>query len=1006
MSHLSRPRLLARVDPRTTGAPVTWLLAPSGYGKSALVRALGSRPVAAGEADAVALSLAECESHAALFISALARALRAKRPDADLRSLVGVNPDTAARDWLKTALTGSAAAGLVLALDDVDGLDVDSPLGRALVALLEASPPDVSVVLAGRARPRSLPTGGVELVRRDLALELSEVRALVERLLVDGPRAGEGARAELEAIAEHLWRWADGWPVAVDLAARALAEDGAVTLERARALTAAGGGAGEAFEQLLSPLRPESRYFAGVAAIVERFDVRWAEGIFGVGSASRGEAVVAGSPEARRRIIRLSADAIAAAIAQLEGGQVVGRDDGMLVFSPVCRGFLVRGFAARDPDGFREANRRAAELLIARGEVATVALFDHLVAADERERLSSMLAPHADELWERGEHDALERWLDALVGHFATPPLWVDYARARVLGRRGRFDEARDHLEHLRQQLDQGRGDEAIWRWQPRLALAYGELGWRRGALSEARTWTQRGVDFIDQARRRGRIPAAAVDEVEDLRVGLEALAALIAMDVSSGERAREALREALNHAHDDRHLATRATLYVELVWNEVRLGDLGACRGAVTEALASLASRHTWARAQLVAADAVAMVAAGDLDGGLARSLEARALLGRGGDASAAVRVWSGLARVRAWRGERVEAREAQRAALEQARVAGRAGLLGEALDHLAILDLATGEAEAAGRHHAAAEGHLAQILRLDGYLGATHREALGELRLAGEALPRNGLVHLEAARDAYERFGAMHDVARLHWRLAELHHRLAEADSEGARADMLSQLEDACVIADERDLRLPDEPSRRLLATIGARVGEDELARYCRGLLERLGVGEELVDSDDGRAVDGYEALRIVTVGRASTPFRVFTRDGARWVDEEAYAAAHAEGGPALVALVEEQALINFGKRVDLGQKRVMLPLLLAFLRAPDEAFTMHELALTVWGPDEAAGPAMQTKVKVAISRLRSLLGKGRKYIVTTRKDEGGESVAAYQLAPNLAFRIVERA
>lgn len=1007
MSAAPRQRLLARVDPRSTGAPVTWLLAPSGYGKSRLVRALAARALSDGAPDAVALSLADCESHASLFIAALARGLRLKRPDADLRALVGIDPDAGGPDWLATALAEVASRGLVLALDDVDRLDSDGPLARGLAAVIAQPPPGVFVVLAGRARPRPLPAGGVELARRDLALEPGEVRAHLEALAQDAGRSADDA--ELGALAEHLWRWADGWPVAVDAAARAVFAAGEATLERARALTARGGGVDDAVEQLLAPLRPESRYFAGVAAVVERFDARWAEAVFGGGGVARGGGRIAGSPEARRRIIRLSAEAVATAMAQLEAHQIVTRDGDSLAFTPVCRAALVRAFAARDPDGFREANRRAAELLIAAGEGATVALFDHLHAADEPERLASMLAPRVDELWGRGEHEGLERWLGGLAGHFAPPPLWVDYARARILGLRGRFDDARDHLERLRQHLDQGRGDEESWRWQPRLTFAYGELGWRRGALAEARTWAQRGVDFIDQARRRARIPEGAAAEVEALQVALETLSASIAVDVSSGERAREALREALGHARGPRHGVPRATLTVELAWNEVRLGDLGACRRIVADGLEAPDLRDErlgWARAQLVAADAVAVVGGGDLDGGLARALEARALLERSPDGGAAARVWGALGVVRAWRGERERAREARRAAVEHARAAGRAGLLGEALDRLALACLATGDADAASRHHGEAEALLARLLKLDGYLGAVHRETLGELRLAGEPLPRSGLVHLEAARDAYDRFGALHEVARLHWRLAELHHRLAEADSEGARADMLAQLEDACVIADERELRLPDEGSRRLLATIGARVGEDELARYCRGLLARLGFGEEDAAGDDDPAVDGYEAMRASASSVAGASYRVVSRDGVRWLDEEGYAAVADDGGPALVALVEEQTLVNFGKRVDLSQKRVMLPLLLTFLRAADEAFTMHELALTVWGPDEATGAAMQTKVKVAISRLRTLLGKGRKYIVTTRKDEGGESVAAYQLAPNLAFRIVERA
>ena len=109
--------------------------------------------------------------------------------------------------------------------------------------------------------------------------------------------------------------------------------------------------------------------------------------------------------------------------------------------------------------------------------------------------------------------------------------------------------------------------------------------------------------------------------------------------------------------------------------------------------------------------------------------------------------------------------------------------------------------------------------------------------------------------------------------------------------------------------------------------------------------------------------------------------------------------------VVCVPDQLVLNFGRQVSLGQKRVMMPLLLHLLRNSDESFSMLELAREVWDSPELT-PTVQTKVKVAVSRLRALLGKSRNYIITTRKTEGGESVVAYQTAPQLQYQIIESA
>ena len=90
--------------------------------------------------------------------------------------------------------------------------------------------------------------------------------------------------------------------------------------------------------------------------------------------------------------------------------------------------------------------------------------------------------------------------------------------------------------------------------------------------------------------------------------------------------------------------------------------------------------------------------------------------------------------------------------------------------------------------------------------------------------------------------------------------------------------------------------------------------------------------------------------------------------------------------------------------AEKRVILPLLRHFLLHPNDVFTMGQLSAQVWGTSDAK-KAMQTKVKVAISRLRALLGKDKPYILTQKVDRGAERpVVAYGLDAGVNFFVVE--
>jgi len=993
-------RLVRRVDPRRSGARVTWVIAPAGYGKSALLAEVATTAATTGQPAAL-VSVAQCEGHLGLFLDELARALRRAHPDADVRPLLsgagGVHGETWLSEALDTVLDGSE---LVLLLDEVHVLAHGEPLTRLVAGLVTAPPSGVSLVLAARERPALGELTGTHVGRAELELTVDEVHEVLAARVI-------GADDELS---RRVWEQTRGWPAVVLLiAAAASAPDTARGLIE-RLAEGDGELVGEVVDHMLAGLRPEVRYFASVAALLEQFDEYFMSSLFG--------AAVPGTPDERRRLIRLPPQALSDAITKLSQKQLLSRVGDGWTLDPVCRASLRDGFRRRDPEGYREAHRRAAELLIGRGDHGIRAACDHLVHAGAYERLLELLESHAQGLLERGEHRRLGPWLEALVQHYTTPPFWVDYYYGCVLARRGDWDGARAHLDDARAYVDAARGPEdSGWngdggtalatRWQPRLATAYADLMWRRGSLVEARTWAQRGIDFLDQLARRGRLPDEAQREASQALVQLTAQIGRTAMDAGSADKAREALEDALERARALGESQWEARILADLAANATRAARISACETYAGAGLKAVGESSPELRARILAALAIARLQIGDVGGATSRAAEALSLARWAGEPAGQAVAELTMARLEQARGDLGRAREGLSRAVAQAGLAAQVNLLGEALDRLAIATVRqdpTAAAEAS-QDLASAEKHLAPVLRLDGYLCALHKEATAEIRLVRDSSSKNALLYLEAARDGYDRFGANYDVARLHWREAEIHHEAATEGDDSAREDAVAQLEDACVVLHDHALVLENDEARRVLAMIGARVGDEEMKAYCSGVLARLGIDATDPVGPEQVSVKAYGAARA-TVVTGGAPYRVTTRDGLKPLDEDGFQLLLRDGAPALVAVVATQTVLNFGKSLNLAQKRVMFPLLLTFLRSPDDYFTMERLALEVWGEEELDA-SVQTKVKVAISRLRSLLGKARKYIVTTRAEIEGQSgtVVAYQLAPNLAFKIVEQ-
>jgi len=133
-----------------------------------------------------------------------------------------------------------------------------------------------------------------------------------------------------------------------------------------------------------------------------------------------------------------------------------------------------------------------------------------------------------------------------------------------------------------------------------------------------------------------------------------------------------------------------------------------------------------------------------------------------------------------------------------------------------------------------------------------------------------------------------------------------------------------------------------------------------------------------------------------------RVVDRSGSRVVGARAAAQLRASELDGLLDLERGELLTPTG-RYALGTRRVLVPLLVTLVGAGDAAVDAEVLHREVWGVDRFDAVA-QTRLKVAVSRARSLLGAGA--IETTRaRSPGGVAITCYRLAPTLAFAVIAR-
>lgn len=92
-----------------------------------------------------------------------------------------------------------------------------------------------------------------------------------------------------------------------------------------------------------------------------------------------------------------------------------------------------------------------------------------------------------------------------------------------------------------------------------------------------------------------------------------------------------------------------------------------------------------------------------------------------------------------------------------------------------------------------------------------------------------------------------------------------------------------------------------------------------------------------------------------------------------------------------------------VSVAHRQVLVALLTVLLRAPQRIFTAQELHREVWG-DERFDEAAQTRLRVAVSRLRTLMVGVGGIVMTVSSGHGGSRQGSYHLDTALRYLLVE--
>lgn len=522
--HLSRPRLVERLDGATAGQ-VVLISAPAGYGKTMLLADwVGGRR---SHTAWVSLSAADDDRRFWSAVLAALTACPAVPGTSRLHTLAVPAYPSGDADFVARVSDGLGALPepITLVLDDIHEL-VGAPI-RGLTSLVRDRPRDVRIVLSGRADPL-LPLG-----RLRASEWLCEVRAEHLRFTVDeatGMLARTGVVLDPELVA-LLVEQTGGWAAGVRLAAPSLqnAED-----------------PGRFLRDLVGSGRVLSDYLVG--EVLDGLTVPVRDLLDAVSICADVTAPLAAAvsemPDAGDLLDRL----------EHETGLVVSSGSGRVRYTvqPLLRAHLQVDLRRRRPGAVTGFHARAAQWFADQQRPALA--LEHARAADRPGMVVDLLRRDGVRLLASGRHAALRAAVGDLDEDVTAADPWLSLIAALAHLEVGELTAADRHLGHA----------DLAWPAEPAADLvALRRVSHsRRGALSlhpDIADGTPTGV-VAGAEERLGLTPFALIER------------GYVALVTRRPEAAQELAEAALSQA--DGHAYLAAQCYVLLAGVAAEMGD------------------------------------------------------------------------------------------------------------------------------------------------------------------------------------------------------------------------------------------------------------------------------------------------------------------------------------------------------------------------------------------------------------------------------------------------
>ena len=483
---VSRRRLLDAMY-RALGHRLLMVLAPPGYGKTALVSEF-AHELREHDVAVCWLALDQTDADPRTFFEHLMLSVRQQHPTFGektallLRSVEDVGREVATiATVFCSELAEQVSEMLVLIFDDYHALQGNVAVNEAVDWLLERLPESCNVVIAGRQIPMDLDIARLAARMEVFGLGVDDLRFSDEETAA-AIRGSLGL--EVDAVeAQRLTGQAEGWITAILLSLQADDSGRFAKLYRPRS------DAQPVYEYLASEVMRR------LPATLQRFLLESA--VLSEFSAEECDAVLqrTDSLEHLAEIIRAGlfieplADAPAGnlrrAAMDAEGsGPTAGTSspDSWYRYHQLWREFLLWRLKRADPLRLALLHQRAAERAESAGDAERA--LDHLLQIPGGRRAAALVATMAERELLAGRADVLLSWLDRLPREALESVPSLVYARARALSRLGRTKEAYEQSRHAERVAGQHNDRKTVWQARALSAETLAFLGRRDEAAS------------------------------------------------------------------------------------------------------------------------------------------------------------------------------------------------------------------------------------------------------------------------------------------------------------------------------------------------------------------------------------------------------------------------------------------------------------------------------------------------------------------------------------------